>query len=729
MNPRAKATLSLRRLTSRLWHPRRLLLSMAFLAAVGAGGAWGTWKNLCAGDACPSIAQIKTYEPEQTSKLLSWDGRLIAEIGFERRTPISIHALPPFVPQAVVAIEDHRFFDHHGFDPRGIARAAFGKLTRQNLGGGSTITQQLARNMFEQIGFERRGLRAYLRKLKEVQVAIDLEQSYTKEQILEAYLNEIYMGRGYGFQRAAHTYFGKSVTENDVAEAALLAAILNKPGLYDPFRSPDRAKRRRDLVLARMADEGYLTDEEAERWQEVPLPLHEPEGTGVSLAPYFEEWVRQILDSRFGDGIYRNGLRVYTTLDVDMQKAAEIAMDSGFVAIEADPIFAHRKYAEFDTVEAFSGETPYLQGSFVALDPSNGHVKAMVGGRDFRQSKFDRARLAHRQAGASFKPFVYTAAIAAGIPASHIIEDSPVAYPQVDGTVWEPSNFDPDFKGRITLREGLYTSTNMIAIKLGWEEVGIESVAQTARRMGIQTEIERFPSTTIGAVEVIPIQMAEAYSAFPAMGTKVRPFPILRVEDATGRVLWEPQPERTQVLDSLVAAVMVTMLEDVVVRGTGYNGIRITAGLPRELPAAGKTGTTNDGTDVWFVGFTPNLLATVWFGMDRPQPLFKLNRGRQATGGGLAAPVWGRFMKRVYYGADEEESAGAAAGPVLPVPQGWVMPTGLKTALVDKKTGKLASRWCATEDQYLEYFVPGSAPTEFCDASGGRRLGIPRRNP
>ena len=584
--------------------------------------------------------------------------------------------------------------------------------------------------MFEdEIGFERQGFRAYMRKLKEVQVARDLEQSYTKEQILEAYLNEIYMGRGYGFQNASRNYFGKSVTDIDVAEAALLAAILNMPGLYDPFRNPERAKRRRDLVLSRMADEGYLSDEEAQRWKEVPLPRREPEGSVNYIAPYFTEWVRQILDSRFGDEIYRNGLRVYTTLDIDMQKAAELAMDSGFVAIESDPIFAHRKYSESETAQSFPGETPYLQGALVALDPSTGHVRAMVGGRDFQQSKFDRARLAHRQAGSSFKPFVYTAAIAAGIPASHIIEDAPVAYPQVDGTIWEPSNFDPDFKGPITLREGLYTSTNMIAIKLGWEQVGIESVAQTARKMGIQTEIERYPSTTIGAVEVVPLQMAEAYSAFPAMGTRVRPFPILRVEDSAGRVLWEPQPERTQVLDSMVAAVMVTMLQDVVVRGTGYTGIRITAGLPREVAGAGKTGTTNDGTDVWFVGFTPDLLAAVWFGMDRPQPIFKLHRGRQATGGGLAAPVWGRFMKQVYYGSEPVEGGPTAAEPALPLPGSWRLPVGLRTALVDKKTGKLASRWCSAEDQYLEYFVPGSEPTEYCDRSAGRRFGIPRQDP
>ncbi len=713
------------RLKAALWHPRLFVLVGAFLLAFGVGGALGSWKNLCAGDACPSIAQIKTWEPEQTSKLLAHDGELISEIGFERRTPVSIQALPEYVPQAVVAIEDGRFYSHNGFDPRGIARAVFGVLTGRNLGGGSTITQQLARNMFEgQIGFERR----VLRKLKELQVALDLERSYTKDQILEGYLNEIYMGRGYGFQNAARNYLGKNATDMNVAEAALLAAILNRPGAYDPFRNPDNARRRRNLVLTRMADQGYLTEEEAARWKAHPLPQSEPQGTVVSMAPYFEEWVRQILDSRFGDEIYRSGLRVYTTLDREMQMAARTAMEAGWEAIESDPNFEHPTYEEFDTVQSFAGSTPYLQGAFIALDPATGHVRALVGGRDFRQSKFDRARQARRQAGSSFKPFVYTSAIASGIPASHIVVDAPVVYSQVSGRDWRPSNFTNEFKGPMTIREGLYTSTNMIAIKLGWEEVGIETVAQTARRLGIQTQIERFPSTTIGAAEVIPIQLAEAYSAFPTMGTKVRPFPILRVEDAQGNVVWEPQPERTQVLDSLVSRIMVSMLEDVVIRGTGYNAIRNVAGLPTEVPAAGKTGTTNDGTDVWFSGFTPNLLATVWFGMDNPQPIFELGAGRrQATGGGLAAPVWGRFMRSVYYGNPAAEDAGGdgeTAG-VIPVPEPWPVPDGLTTTMVDRRTGKLASRWCDEEDRYLEYFIPGTEPTEYCDRSGGRRFRIP----
>jgi penicillin-binding protein 1A len=365
----------------------------------------------------------------------------------------------------------------------------------------------------------------------------------------------------------------------------------------------------------------------------------------------------------------------------------------------------------------------------VALDPATGHVMAMIGGRDFGQSKFDRARLARRQAGSSFKPFVYTAAITSGIPASYVLEDNAVVYPQLEGEDWRPSNFTEEFRGPMTIREGLYTSTNMIAIKLGWEEVGIETVAQTARRMGITTPINRFPSTTIGAAEVIPLQVAEAYSTFPNLGTKVKPFPILRVEDPDGNVVWEPQPERTTVLDSLPTRIMVDMLEDVVRRGTAWTAVRQRAGLANSVPAAGKTGTTNDGTDIWFSGFTPNLLATLWFGMDAPQPIFDLKAGGVATGGGQAAPVWGAFMRRVYQGVEADEEAGIteedARLPLLPIPDEWAIPEGLNSVLVDRKTGLLASRWCPEEDQYVEYYIPGTEPTELCDRSS-RRFRFPR---
>lgn len=731
------------RLAAPLREPRILVpltLGALFAGFAAVGLAVGTWQNVCA--TCPSVAQIRTWEPEQTSKLFAADGRLITELGMQRRTPVSIAALPVHVPRAVVAIEDHRFYQHGGFDVWGFARAAIGQLTGRYRGGGSTITQQLARNMFlERVGNERR----YTRKLRELQVAFELERSYEKDQILEAYINEIYMGRGYGFQSASRAYFGKDVTEVNVAEAALLAAILNRPTFYDPFRNPEGALRRRNLVLSVMVEHGQLDAAEAEEWKRTPLPTEDHSSPSVhGIAPYFEEWVRQILDSRFGDQVYREGLRVYTTLDLDIQRAAVEAMNWGWERIEATPGYRHPRYAEFDTVRSFdSGQTPYLQGMMVVVEPQTGQVKALIGGRDFEHSKFDRARLARRQAGSSFKPFVYAAALASGLPASHIVNDQPVVYPQVSGEDWRPSNFDRQFRGPMTIREALRLSINMVAIKLGWEEVGIETVAQTARRMGIaSTPIERFPSTTIGAVEVIPLEMAEAYTAFATLGTKVRPFPILRVEDAAGELLWEPQPERTQVLDSLPTRLMVDLLEDAANRGTGAN-LRAIGNLPYAVPAAGKTGTTNDGTDTWFMGFTPNLMAGVWFGFDRPTTITS-----NATGGGYSAPVWGRFMRHVYYGMDEATDSTATAGRfhegVVPVPDPWPMAPEFTTREVDGRSGKLWSRWCSeavdpaslADDapppvmrRYTEFYLPGTEPTEMCDDTRPNMFRIPGLGP
>ena len=727
---------SARALLKRLWRPREYAIGGAFLLAAGVGVGWGSWRNLCFD--CPSIAQIRTFEPQQTSKLFSHDGKLIAELGVESRTPVSLQALPEYVPQAFVAVEDKRFYGHRGVDFRGIVRAVVGVVTGRNLGGGSTISQQLARNMFvRRIGFERR----VQRKLKELQVALALERSYTKDQILEAYINQINYGHGWwGIQTAARNYFAKNASDLNPAEAALLAAIPNLPRLYSPILNPDNARRRRDLVLRRMQEQGFLDREEMERWQQEPIPT-ERAVAGGATAPYFVEWVRQILDDRFGSQLYTAGLRIYTTLDVNMQRAAEAAMEMGWERIEAREGYEHPLYSDFadtpvDSV-VINGSTPYVQGVFIALDPWSGAVRALLGGRDFRHSKFNRATQAKRQAGSGFKPFVYTAAINSRIPPTHVIVDGPIVLMQVDGTEWRPQNFTEKFDGPMTIREGLRRSINMIAIKLA-DEIGLESVAQIARRMGIRTHIERFPSTAIGAAEVIPIEMAEAYTTYPNMGTKVRPFPVLRVENARGQVIWDPQPERTEVLDSLVTRIAVDMLQDVVDAGTGYNAIRLNAGLPYQVVAAGKTGTTNEGTDVWFNGFTPNLQATVWFGMDLPVTVRP-----NATGGGDAAPVWGAFMRRVYYGVEAAEAVEAVeatdstemvegrpavegADPILPVPESWTVPPGLSTRLVDRKTGKLASRWCPEDERTVELFLPGTEPTEFCDRQDLDLFRIPR---
>ena len=687
--------------------PRAVWFGLLFLFTVGIGLAAGAWKNLCAD--CPSIAQIYTYEPRQTSKVYARDSTLIGEFGTERRTLVSIASLPPYVPQAFIAIEDRRFYSHSGLDWRGIARAAVGVLRTRSLSGsgGSTITQQLARHMWtDRIGFEKR----LLRKLKEWQVAMELERAYTKDQILEAYMNQIGYAHGwYGLQKAAQSYFGKNAIDMNPAEAALLAAIANLPEVYSPLNNPDAAVWRRNLVLDQMAAQGFLAAEEVARWKGEPVPTEQADRVETQ-ASYFVEWVRRILIDRFGGKLNTGGLEIYTTLDLGMQAAAQAAMEAGWERIENWPGFDHPTYQEFS--EANGGERlldiPYVQGMFVAVDPETGHVRAMIGGRDFVHSEFNRATQALRQAGSSFKPFVYAAALESGIPASEVVLDGPVVLDD-----WRPSNYDPEFVGDITMREAIAKSINMVAIKLA-RRIGLEAVAQMATRLGIRTEIERFPSTAIGAAAVHPIQVVEAYSTLANLGVRVRPFPVLKVVSPDGENLWEPRPERTREVNPLVARLTVSLLEEVVRSGTGYNAIRLTAGLPHEVPAAGKTGTTNEGSDVWFLGFTPNLAAGVWFGMDRPGSIVE-----RATGGGFAAPVWGDFMRRVYYGeADGKtgtEGTRRTPSPLLEIPDPWPIPDGLIRRRVDRKTGLLASRWCPADEAYEELYLPGTEPTVPCD--------------
>ncbi len=708
-------------------HPRLTaagVIILFSLIAMGGGLALGSWRNIC--HQCPSIAQIHVWEPTQSTKIFSHDGILIQELGIERRTQVALDQLPPYVPQAFIAIEDRRFYEHNGFDLRGIMRAAVGLVMNRRIsGGGSTITQQLARNMFMQVGMEQ----SFGRKLRELRVALDMEQVYTKDQILEAYINQINYGSGHwGIESASQWMFGKSATVIAPHEAALLAAVINAPERYSPFKHPDRALRRRNLVLETMAQQGFISRGEAERYKQAPIPEEPYTNEAGGLAPYFVEWVRGILDDRYGPDLYRRGYRVYTTLDVELQRRAVEAMENGWRYIEGQATYTHPTYDEVRQQggAAAAGETPYLQGAFVAMEARTGEVRAMIGGRNFGDSKFNRAVQARRQPGSVFKPFVYTAAIASRIPASRVIFDAPYVE-EIGDTVWAPKNFGGTFAGPVTLRDALRRSINIVAVKLG-REVGLETVAQYARRLGIETPIPRVPATAIGAASVIPLQMAEAYTAFANHGVRVRPRGILRVEDAEGNVLWETEPERDAVLDPLTAAVVTDILRQVVdgpggtavsaVRGRGENHI-----LPYDVPAAGKTGTTNDYTDVWFVGFTPDLLAAVWFGLDRPTTILP-----NATGGGHAAPVWGQFMRSVYVSED-------SLPPLRPLPEPWTMPTELRALEIDAETGLLATEWCPLDRSrvYTEYFLPGTQPTETCELEPGglfrapiRTIGTPR---
>ncbi|MBX6365303.1 MAG: PBP1A family penicillin-binding protein [Gemmatimonadetes bacterium] len=688
-----------------------VVVGASALAAGVLGLGVGTWTSVCRD--CPSIAQIYTFEPEKATRVLDWRGRLIAELFQERRTPVSIADLPKYAPLAFVAVEDKRFYRHGGFDIIRTASAFVRNVLHGHItGGGSTITQQLARNMFrEEIGFRRHGFAGYTRKLKELKVAFELENVYTKDQILEAYINQINFGHGwYGIETAAERYFGKSAAQLDPAEAALLAALANAPSRYDPFTHPDRAAGRRNLVLALMGEQGYLSEAEVKKWQAAPLPERSHGGSEGDVAPYFVEWVRDLLDERFGTDLYRRGYRIYTTLDLDMQRRANAAMDSGWARVERMPGYRHPRYA--DVIKAGGSrdgsKTPYLQGAFIALDPVTGAVRALIGGRDFKDSKFNRATQALRQPGSSFKPILYTAAISSGIPASHVIDDAPLMLEMDNGTVYSPGNSDGLFHGPMTLREALRRSVNVVAVKLG-QEVGIQTVIQYARRLGITTPIPPWPSTAIGAAEVIPLQLAGAYTALATPGILARPYPIEKVEDADGRVLWEGHPERRPVLDSLAVYIVRDMMRGVLDNGTGYPARDPARGnLPYSIPGAGKTGTTNDYADAWFVGFTPNLLAAVWFGFDNRVTIVP-----RAEGGVLAAPVWGSFMRSVYFDSV----------PVLPKPTEWERPAGLVTAQVDRESGRLATPLCPHELVYTEIFIKGTEPTEVCDGRGGGLFG------
>ena len=694
----------------RPWHTV-LALSLLFFATLGAGLAKGMWDRICLADRCPSIAQITVWEPEESSKLFAADGSLIHEFFQQRRTVVKLADLARYVPQAFVAIEDKRFFRHHGLDNLRFARATLEYVIfGPGRPGGSTITQQLARNQFtERIGFDV----SPARKLKEAKVAIDIERIYSKDEILEAYLNQINFGHGwYGIETASQNYFGVPASQLNLPEAAMLAALPKAPSHFSPFRHPEAAVGRRNLVLDLMRRQGYISEAEAEAAKAYPLPRSRAREQENQIAPYFVEWVRQMLDDRFGDDLYRAGFRIYTTLDLEMQAIADSALKAQLTFLEsAVPDYEHMTYEEALKLPPDSidwAQTPYLQGMFVALDPATGHVKAMVGGRDWNHSKFNRATQALRQTGSVFKPFVYAAAVANGFPISYVIYDAPLELDQYDPVgdstwIWSPKNYNNRFNGPTTLRDALRRSINVVTVKLS-QEVGMESVAQLARRMGIQTPIPRVAAAAIGAASVIPLQVAEAFTTFANLGVRVTPQPILRIEDKTGRTVYRSEPERTRVLDVQTAWIMLTVLRDVVNSGTAARIRRDY--LAPEIPAAGKTGTTNDETDVWFVGFTPDLLAAVWIGLDEPAKIFD-----NAVGGGHAAPVWGAFMQRVYQNR--------------PIPDPWDRPGGLVYRTVDKLSGKLANEYCPLDEIYTEVYLPGTEPVEECDLHQPTPWGLP----
>lgn len=681
--------------------------------AVGVFGAiflLGAWTRACAGGTCPSIAELENYDPDQASKVYAADGRLVTDFGLQRRTVIPLSQMSPAVVAAFIAVEDKRFYDHHGVDFIRALGQIKSILTGRRIHGFSTITMQLAGNLWP--GAIDRRERTITRKLREIKVALEIEKNYPKDKILELYLNQIDLGnRAFGVEAASLRYFGKPVRQLNVAEAAMLAALPRAPSRYNPRRYPDAAVARRNLVIHLLRDAGKLSPASAEAWKAYPINLSShSDYTGV--ADYFVEYVRQQLDARFGADLYRSGLRVFTTLDLDIQLIAERSLQAQLEAIEGGqygryPHVSLRDYLrdrqESDPVRTMS---PYLQGAVVVMEPKTGYVRALVGGRDFEDSKFNRATQALRQAGSTFKPFVYSAAVRAGYPLSEIVVDEPISVPVLEQANWEPQNYDNLFEGRMSLRRALYRSRNTVAVTLGMR-VGEEAVVGEAAAFGLTTRIPAYPAIHIGAADVYIIEMVAAYTAFANKGVRSVPKVILRVEDRAGNILWQAQPEPVSVMSPEHAWIMLDVLRDVVRRGTAASAMSA-GGFG--YPSGGKTGTTNDGKDVWYLGFTSDLVAGMWMGFDNPTKIMGA-----ATGGRLVAPAWAAMMRDIY------------ARRRAPVD--WVVPEGVLLEQIDEATGGRATPFCPLSDVVLQYFIPGTEPS-VCPTHGrggliGGGAGIP----
>src|SRR6185312_12084832 len=642
-----------------------------------------TWLFTCGFDGCPSSAQIRAYEPPQGSRVLDRSGRLIGRLEDIRRIDVPLARIPRFVREAFVATEDRRFYHHNGLDWHAFLRAAVRDAAALGVREGfSTITMQVARNSFPSVGAGR----TLRRKLLELRMARLLERNLTKDQILALYLNVIYLGNGtYGVEATSRDLFGKSVSRLTLAEGALLAALPKGPSVYTPRHDPDRALARRNLVLSLMVREGYVSQARAEAAAREPIEVAENEWRPPETGSWVVAAARAVLDSALGSGADAAGdVTIYTTIDGRAQRAAERAVRDHAAAIGNE--------AGDD-----GSDNDHVEGALVAIDPRTGDIRALVGGRRYQNGEFDRALLARRQPGSAFKPFVYAAALGAGYTPASLVDDAPVDVEQ-DGRDWTPANFDDEYEGRITMRRALEHSSNAAAVRFG-QAVGVGHIVSLARESGITSRLKPVPSIALGALEVTPLELVTAYAPFANGGSRVTPRLVRRIEGPSGKVLWSQDAAApVPAVDPRDAFQLTSMLESVVNDGTGRE-VRL---LGARGPIAGKTGTTNNGADVWFVGYTPSLVAGVWFGFDTPRSL-----GEGATGGRLAAPAWTAFYERGW-----PQGARDAA---------WRPPPGLVSRVIDADNGDLATAWCPHTQ--LEWFRLGTEPTMYCPEHGGPSLG------
>jgi penicillin-binding protein 1A len=662
----------------------------------------------------PQVEELEHYRPNSITELYDGQGRIIGSFALQRRVVASYNDYPEVLRNALISIEDKDFYRHWGINVWRIAGAAYRDIeSGGRVQGASTLTMQLARNLFLSPD------RSFHRKIEEALLAIQIERRFTKEQIFTLYANQIFLGHGvYGFEAASEYYFGKPAKQLTVEEAALLAGLPKAPQFYSPINHPDRAIRRRNLVINGMLEDGKITARQAVEARNKPIELrlkHDPN----SLAPHFVEEIRRYLENKYGsDQVHEGGLRVYTSLDMDLQRAANQAVLDGLAIYErrhgwkghlenvltGGATLASYEHPDWDEEPeangyvhalitavatgsaAFKfgrytgtlapadatwtqhklqdilkpGDIAYLkivtlgndgkahaileqdsgtQGALMAIDNATGEIKAMVGGRDFELSKFDRATQALRQVGSSFKPYVYTAAIDQGARPDDLILDAPVTFQTVSGP-YIPHNYDDKFEGTITLRRALAQSRNIPALKVA-DRIGIRTVIDYAHRFGITSNIPAYLPVALGAAEVTLFEQTSAFSVFPNDGVRITPRYITKVEDYEGRVLEEDFPDVKDVISARTARIMTFMLREVVLHGTGI------AAASMKYPLAGKTGTTNDFTDAWFIGFSPSITTGVWIGYDEKKSL-----GPKESGARAALPIWMDFMKVALAGKD-----------------------------------------------------------------------------
>ena len=648
----------------------------------------------------PSLTKLENIDPALATKVYSEDGELIESLYQKNRTITPFNKFPEELVVCLLSTEDRRFFDHWGVNLLSGFRSMYVNLSHFAIvEGSSTLTMQLARNLY--FGLER----TWARKIKEILTTIQIERTYSKREIIEMYMNIMFFGsNSYGVQSAAKRFFSKEVEALTVEDCALLVGVLQGQTMYNPINNPERAIRRRNEVLRNLVEVDYITKTVYDSISALPLNLN-PSSDKNKIAPYFTEYVRQQLNQlqdSLDVNVYEDGLRVYTTLNSHIQKymneSIELNIPALQVRIRTSPKMLEMQKTLYDSLKSDSlfNELSTVQIAFVCLDPSNGHVLGLVGGRDFEKSKYNRATQAPRQPGSAFKPFVYTAAIDNGYSPADEFLNQPFVEINDDGTRWTPHNYNNTVSGYMSLREALKRSKNLVSIRL-IREITPKLVAGYATRMGISTRIRAVSSLALGTSEVRPIELVAAYGVYANNGVHVSPITITKIEDKTGNVIYRHRATGREVLSPETTQIMNDMLQDVIRSGTGY---AIRRDYDFYTPAGGKTGTTNDYTDAWFVGFTANLVAGVWVGFDDPG----LSLGSGESGARAALPFWGNFMKTVYDSLDFPPKKFAESPNVVRIK-------------ICKDTKKLVAPYCP--NQVEELFNLKFVPTETCDEHQG----------